>query len=156
MQDKPDRMNGTVSLPSMSEGNVGLCVATQIARYVKPGNPLPGWKSPYQAWAMTQGQLAWYKSMEEAGEMVQITDREQLEKHLCNGKILTENPGWIYTEPGGSGFHYYTQHILKELTCSGLRAIGPAHYGPGTYAQGTDAAGGIGIKGVEAIKEMER
>ena len=72
MTDKPDRAKGTVSLPSMREGNIGLCVATQIARYVKPGNKIPGWRSPEQAWAQTQGQLAWYKAMEEAGEMVQI------------------------------------------------------------------------------------
>ena len=38
----------------------------------------------------------------------------------------------------------------------GLRAIGPAHYGPGTYAHGTDSNGGIGIKGRELLKEMER
>ncbi len=71
MTDKPDRAKGTVSLRSMREGNVGLCIATQIARYVKPGNNIPGWKSPEQAWAHTQGQLAWYTAMEEAGEMVQ-------------------------------------------------------------------------------------
>ena len=49
MTDKPDRMNGTVSLPAMREGGIGLCVATQIARYVKPGNRLPGWRSPWSA-----------------------------------------------------------------------------------------------------------
>jgi membrane dipeptidase len=37
-----------------------------------------------------------------------------------------------------------------------LRAIGPAHYGPGTYAQGTDADGGIGTRGRELLREMER
>jgi len=49
--DKKDRGRGTVSLPEMRRGNIGLCVATQIARYTKPGNPLPGWYSPEQAWA---------------------------------------------------------------------------------------------------------
>jgi membrane dipeptidase len=58
LSDKPDRGNGTVSLPEMRRGGIGLCVATQIARYVKPGNLLPGWHSPEQAWAQTQGQLA--------------------------------------------------------------------------------------------------
>src|SRR5262249_5248064 len=67
--DKPDRGNATVSLPEMRRGVIGLCVATQIARYVKPGNPLPGWYSPEQAWAQTQGQLAWYCAMEETGQM---------------------------------------------------------------------------------------
>src|SRR5947208_15967444 len=74
LTDKPDRGKGTVSLLEMRRGKIGLCVATQIARYVKPGNPLPGWHSPEQAWAQTQGQLAWYRAMEEVGELVQITD----------------------------------------------------------------------------------
>ena len=36
--DKPDRGNNTVSFPAMRKGNVGLCVATQIARFVLPMN----------------------------------------------------------------------------------------------------------------------
>src|SRR5881397_717733 len=82
LTDKPDRGKGTVSFPEMRRGGIGLCVATQIARYVKPGNPLPGWHSPEQAWAQTQGQLAWYRAMEEAGQMAQISDLASLEKHL--------------------------------------------------------------------------
>src|SRR5205085_10485140 len=82
LSDKPDRGKATVSLPELRKGNIGLVVATQIARYVGPGNPLPGWHSPEQAWAQTQGQLAWYKAMEEAGEMVQITDRTSLDQHV--------------------------------------------------------------------------
>src|SRR5262245_27220433 len=89
LTDKPDRGRGTVSLPAMREGRVGLCVATQIARYVKPGNPLPGWRSPAQAWAQTQGQLAWYRAMEEAGQMTQIHDANGLHKHL---ELWQNNP----------------------------------------------------------------
>ena len=70
--DKPDRGRGTVCLPEVRRGNIGLVVATQIARYAKPTHPLGGWHSPEQAWATTQGQLAWYRAMEEAGEMTQI------------------------------------------------------------------------------------
>src|ERR1041384_483402 len=80
MTDKPDRGKATVSLPALRNGNIGLVVATQIARYVAPENPLPGWRSPEQAWAQTQGQLAWYRSMEEAGEMVQIRNADELNK----------------------------------------------------------------------------
>src|SRR6266550_13564 len=83
LSDKPDRGHGTVCFPEMRRGQVGLCVATQIARHVKPGNPLPGWFSPEQAWAQTQGQLAWYRAMEEAGEMVQIKDTAGLEKQVA-------------------------------------------------------------------------
>jgi membrane dipeptidase len=82
MTDKPDRAKGVVSLPELRKGNIGLVVGTQIARYVAPGNPLPGWHSPEQAWAQTQGQVAWYKAMEDAGEMVQINDFNSLENHI--------------------------------------------------------------------------
>ena len=79
MTDKPDRALGTVAFPELQEGNIGLVVATQIARYVKPDSKLPGWNSQEQAWAQTQGQLAWYKSMEGAGHLRHITDKESLD-----------------------------------------------------------------------------
>jgi membrane dipeptidase len=156
MTDKPDRAKGTVSFPSMREGHVGVCVATQIARYVKPGNPFPGWNSQEQAWAHTQGQLAWYKAMEEAGEMVQIRTRNDLERHLR----LWENPadnapiGYILSLEGADSIISISQ--LEKAFNYGLRAIGPAHFGPGTYAHGTDSTGGLGINGRDFLKEMER
>src|SRR5512138_79011 len=82
LNDKPDRGRGVVSLSEMRRGGLGLCVATQIARYVKRTNPLPGWNSPEQAWAQTQGQLAWYRAMEDAGQLVSITDLSSLDRHL--------------------------------------------------------------------------
>ncbi|MFM6937670.1 MAG: peptidase M19, partial [Aquirufa sp.] len=51
LTDKPDRGLATVSLAELRKGNIGLVVATQIARYVAKGNSLPGWHSPEQAWA---------------------------------------------------------------------------------------------------------
>src|SRR3954469_23327384 len=91
MTDKPDRGNATVSLPELRKGNIGLVVATQIARYVTLENSLPGWHSPEQAWAQTQGQLAWYKAMEDAGEMVQVNDLASLEKHLATWSDAPKN-----------------------------------------------------------------
>ena len=92
MTDKPDRGRNTVSLNAMRKGNIGLCVATQIARYVKKENLLPGWNSPQQAWAQTQGQLAWYREMEEAGELVQIRNFKELESA---SKIVGTRRGFI-------------------------------------------------------------
>src|SRR5258706_12607293 len=45
MTDKPDRGNATVSIPELRKGNIGLVVATQIARYVSPESKLSGWHS---------------------------------------------------------------------------------------------------------------
>src|SRR5436309_8634487 len=99
LTDKKDRGKGTVSFPEMRRGGIGLCVATQIARCVKPGNPLPGWHSPEQAWAQTQGQLAWYRAMEEAGEMIQIRDAAQLQKHVQLWENFLESSAIASTEP---------------------------------------------------------
>lgn len=156
MTDKPDRAKGTVSLSSMREGKVGLCVATQIGRFIKRGNNLPGWNSPEQAWAQTQGQLAWYKAMEDAGEMAQIITLSDLEKHLGLWETPSVNTpvGYLLSLEGADSI--ISMRHLEQAYNYGLRAIGPAHYGPGTYAQGTDSTGGLGIKGRELIKEIER
>lgn len=156
MTDKKDRGNGTVSLHAMRQGGVGLCVATQIARYVKPKNALPGWKSPEQAWAQTQGQLAWYRAMEFAGEMIQIKDRAGLLAHIDAWERDPENTpiGYILSLEGADSILSF-EH-LEQSHEQGLRAIGPAHYGPGTYAYGTDSDGPLGDKGRQLIKEIER
>ena len=156
MTDKPDRGHGTVSLPSMREGNVGVCVATQIARYVKSGNKLPGWNSPEQAWAHTQGQLAWYRIMEEEGELVQIKTTTDLNRHLDAWENSSgETPiGYILSLEGADSI--FSIDYLERAYDYGLRAVGPAHFGQGTYACGTNSTGGIGIKGRELIKEIER
>jgi membrane dipeptidase len=154
--DKPDRGKGTVCLPEMRRGGVGLCVATQIARYVKPKNILPGWHSPEQAWAQSQGQLAWYRAMQEAREMTQIFDRATLEKHLQIWSSPPRNApvGFILSLEGADSM--ITPRYVERSYADGLRALGPAHYGPGTYAQGTDATGGLGLRGRELLAEMER
>jgi membrane dipeptidase len=158
LNDKPDRAKATVSLPELRKGNIGLVVATQIARYVAPDNPLPGWHSPEQAWAQTHGQVAWYKAMEDDGEMVQVNDLHSLEKHikLWHDGTSTQNKpiGYILSLEGADSI-VTIQHLERAYNY-GLRAVGPAHYGPGRYAQGTDATGFMGSKGHELLKEMER
>jgi membrane dipeptidase len=158
LTDKPDRGRSTVSLPELRKGNIGLVVATQIGRYVAPGNTLPGWHSPEQAWAQTQGQLAWYKAMEDAGEMVQVKDSTSLDKHLAlwNAQSITglKPIGYILSLEGADSL--VDVSYLERAWNSGLRALGPAHYGPGRYANGTDATGKMGAEGIALLKEMER
>ncbi|MEO6843518.1 MAG: membrane dipeptidase [Ginsengibacter sp.] len=157
MNDKPDRTRGTVSLPEMHNGNIGICVATMIARYVKPGSTLHGWNSQEQAWAQTQGQLAWYKSMEDRGKMIQINNANALKDHLekwLNGNTKDLPVGYVLSLEGADSI--VNMNFLEKAYENGLRALGPAHYGPGVYAFGTDSDGTIGNKGKELLKEMER
>ena len=157
MNDKAGRGNATVSLPEMRKGNVGICVGTLIARYVKPGSALKGWNSQEQAWAQTQGQLACYKAMEDCGEMIQINNVDSLKDHVEKwekGGTTVLPIGYILSLEGADSI--VNMNYLEKAYLNRLRAIGPAHYGPGVYAYGTDSDGGIGNKGRELLKEMER
>ena len=174
LADKPDRGNGTVCFAEMRKGRVALCVATQIARYVKPTNRLKGWHSPAQAWAHTQGQLAWYRAMEEVGELVPITNAQALDSHHArweqwllpkasgpeqlSGTTQRQEAkppiGYVLSLEGADSLEPLSR--LELAYRQGVRAIGPAHYGPGTYAHGTEASGGIGVRGCELLKEMKR
>ena len=156
--DKPDRGKGMVSLPQLREAGIGLVFATQIARFVDEGSDLPGWHSPHQAWAQTQGQLAWYKAMVEAGEMVQVTNRNELDQHLAlwndaDVPVSQKPVGFILSLEGADSL--VNLHYLEKAYGYGLRALGPAHYGPGRYSPGTGAEGSLTAIGVELLKEMD-
>lgn len=155
MNDLPDRGRGIVSFPAMRKGNIGLCVATLIARYTKPQNPIPGWNSPEQAWAQTQGQLAWYQIMEAQKELIQIQTTTQLKQHLHAWKTnSTDTPlGYILSLEGADSI--VSMEHLEVMSERGLRAIGPVHYGPGTYGYGTGSSGDIGKKGKILLQKIQ-
>jgi membrane dipeptidase len=154
LTDKPDRGNVTVSLPELRKGNIGVVVATQIARFVKPESQLQGWNSPEQAWAQTQGQLAWYKSMEDKGEMRMIKTGSDLINHLENWKENRYVIGFVLSLEGADSL--IDIGYLEQAWNNGLRAIGPAHYMEGRYANGTNSTGKMGQKGLDLLKEIEQ
>ena len=95
--------------------------------------------------------------MEASGEMIQITDLESLDKHINNwnkGHDGKKAVGYILSLEGADSI--ISPAWLERAHADGLRAIGPAHYGPGTYAFGTDSSGGIGRKGADLLREIER
>ena len=156
----------TVCFPEMRKGRVGLCVATQLARHVPyfghvvGGARLPGYLSPEQAWAATQGQLAWYREMELGGELVQIRDRAQLDAHLDlwlgpSTATSAQLPlGYILSLENADSI--VSMSHLERAYAYGLRAIGPVHYGPGVYGHGTHDEGPLTPRGHELLREMER
>jgi membrane dipeptidase len=159
MSDKLDRAKGTVALPELRRGRIGVVVATQIARFVEPGSSLPGWNAPAIAWSITQAQLAWYRSMEDQGEMVQITNNDQLQKHLAlwNDETISDDSkpvGYILSLEGADSL--VNLSYLDKAYAYGLRACGPAHYGPGRYAPGTGMSGGLTAAGKDLVREMDK
>lgn len=160
LTDKPDREKGLISFEELRKGNIGLVFATQLARCTEQNGNLTGsgWHSPEQAWAQTQGQLAWYKAMEVKGEMRMIKTVEELKDHIewWNDGTLNDNKpiGYILTLEGADSLIDIS--YVEQAYNYGLRAIGPGHYGPGRYANGTDATGHLNSAGKALLKEMDR
>ena len=156
MTDHKCRAGNTVTFAEMRKAGIGLCVATQIAGCMKPPGPVGVWESPELAWAMTQGQLAWYRAMEDAGEMRMLRTSADLSRHLAswNDDPDTTPIGFILSLEGADSLR--TLADLETAWNYGLRALGPAHYGIGRYALGHDQSGPLSAQGRELICEMER
>ena len=158
MQDKPDRGNGTVCLPELRAGNIGVVVATQLSRVTPVGSRLPGWNSPQQAWAMTQAQRLWYKEMEKSGEMYLIQNLRDLDHHLARWNASDNKEGlpigYILSLEGADSL--VNVDYLHEAHAYGLRALGLSHFGPGRYAPGTRKIGKLDPKAYELMREMSK
>ena len=145
---------GAVSLPAMRRGGIGLCVATLIARYSGPSNPLPGWASPQQAHAHTRGQLAWYREMEQEGYLTPVTSLQTLRKQLERWAEHEKRPiGYLLSLEGADSL--VSPEHLDRLWQDGLRALGPAHYGSGIHACGTGSEEGFTTRGCDLLGCME-
>ncbi|MGL4631847.1 MAG: dipeptidase [Leadbetterella sp.] len=164
MNDTQDRGKGTVALPDLRRGNIGLVLATMIARHSPKGEQirnlkLNGWHSPEQAYGFAMAQLGWYRVMEKQGEMVQITTKAALDKHLqlWNDTTVSNDAkpiGYILSLEGADSI--VDLDFLDMYYQEGLRAIGPAHFGPGRYSPGTHSDGtGLTDLGKQLLPKME-
>jgi membrane dipeptidase len=156
MLDLAGRGRGTVCFSEMRKADVGICVATQLAGCMKPAGPVGCWNSPEQAWAVTQGQLAWYRAMEEDNALRCIRTWPELGDHVERWRDDPDHTpiGYILSLEGADSLR-----SLDDLAYSynqGLRALGPAHYGVGRYALGHDQKGPLSEMGRELLTEMDR
>lgn len=155
MTDIMCRGGSTVNFTELRRAEIGVCVATQLA-HCKAGDTVVGaWRSPEIAWSITQAQLVWYRTMEEAGQMKQIVDRDGLNRHVelwKNGGSDDAPIGYILSLEGADSL--ITLDYLDRAYEYGLRALGPAHFGVGRYSPGTFSEGKLTSEGVELVKKM--
>lgn len=159
MTDLKGRAAGTTAFPDMRRGRMGLCVATQLAGCMEGARPIANWMSPEQAWAQTQGQLSWYRAMEECGQMRQIRNLTELDAMVAVWQDTSQPDdskpiGYILSLEGADSIR--TVGHLEQHWEQGLRALGPAHYGVCRYALGHDQIGGLPPGGEDLLREMDR
>ena len=152
MTDRPDRGRGTVSFDAMRRGRVGAVRAPRRLRAMcERGSAIPGWHSQEQAWAQTQGQLAWYRAMEEAGEMVPITyvargarSRTWARWQPSTGRARADR---LRADPRGRRLAGHAATISSGRTRRACARSARRTTARACYAQGTNATGGLGEKG---------
>jgi membrane dipeptidase len=154
------RGQGTVALPEMRQGRIALCFATLLARSTGRSIQNIDYSSPYQAYAVAQGQLAYYRALSEAGKARLIANRKELDEHIdswldweLDTTIAQPAVGLVISMESADPVLVPEQ--LPSWKDSGVRIIGPAHYGPGRYAGGTSTELGLAFEGKQLLREME-
>jgi len=155
------RGQGTVALPEMRQGRVALCFATLLARSTGRAIQNIDYASPYQAYAVAQGQFAYYRALGEAGKVRLITNKKDLDEHIDAWLHWEQNTTQVPPTVGlvismESADPILLPEQLPAWKEAGLRVIGPAHYGPGRYAGGTATELGLAFEGRQLLREMER
>jgi len=150
------RAAGTVAFPEMRAGEVTVCLTTVIARVERKGNPLSGYRSPEIAYAVAQGQLAYYRVLESEGKVRLLQDWDTLNTHVVDWEPSTrdERPlGFILSMEGADPI--ITPDQVISWWQDGLRVVSLSHYGVSTYAHGTGTTGGLTPLGQALLKEMD-
>ncbi len=171
------RTRATVSLPEMRKGRVGICLATILCRAMPPGTPEMTFnlgpagdrkRNPVIlreeldfanqtiASATGQGQLAYYKLLEQQGWMRMIRTPEDLEEVRAAWEANEpEAPiGYILSMEGCDPM--VTPAHAEWWFEQGLRTACIAHYGWSAYALGTGGDGPLTPAGRELLTEFDR
>jgi membrane dipeptidase len=153
---------GTVAYPEMRQGRVALCIATLLAR--STGQPVPhvDYATPAQSYGVAQGQLAYYRALERAGQVNIVAGLTGLDQHMAvwfdweaNGGLGATPPlGFVISMEGADPILDPDQ--LAAWYDGGLRLLGLTHYGPGRYAGGTATELGLTDLGPPLLAEMAR
>lgn len=153
--DQKGRARGTTTFPEMRKGEVGISLATVIARTARPNSPATGSATQEISYAKAQGQLAYYRVLEAQGEVRMITDRGGLDAQF---KAWEDDPastplGFILSMEGADPIVSPAQ--MASWWEDGLRVVSLSHYGVSAYAHGTETEGGLTDMGPALLAEMD-
>lgn len=150
------RARGTVAFPDMRSGDVAVASATVIARVKKQGGGGIDYRDHDIAFAMAQGQLAYYRQLQRQGNATIIANRATLIRHIERWSPSdTRQPlGFVISMEGADPIVSPDQ--VGQWWDDGLRIVSLAHYGPSAYAMGTEAVGGLTPLGRPLLNALEQ
>jgi membrane dipeptidase len=164
MKSELSRGRATTCLPEMRAGGVAVCLGTLMARAKRNVQPAAGHRRidldygcQSMAYGIAQGQLAYYRLLEEQGEIKRIGTRAGLDAHWRTwqqGSGAKLPIGLILAMEGADPIVAPSQ--VEAWFRDGLRSVMLSHYGKSNYSVGTGDDGPLTPRGVEILKEFER
>lgn len=151
-----NRGTNTVAFPEMRKGGVAVCLGTLLARASQRNEDKLDYRIQGLAYAMAQGQLAYYRLMEAQGQLRMLKDWPGLEAQIADWKDnggKSTPLGFVLSMEGADPIVSPAQ--TPEWWDAGLRVVGLAHYGASVYAHGTASTGGLTARGRDLLKAME-
>lgn len=150
------RARGTVSFPEMRRGQIGIASATLIARVKKGQGAGIDFRDHDIAYAVAQGQRAYYRQLERQGVVTVITDAPALDHVVAAWKREPERdrPTALVLSMEGAD-PIVSPDQVPSWWDDGLRIVSLAHYGPSAYAMGTDAIGPLPPLGRPMLRAFE-
>lgn len=151
----PHQGENTVCFPEMRRGEVGVCLATILARATNTGEALLDYRTPEIASAVGHGQRMYYDCMERQGSMIQLANWQSMETHVQRWTSDSHEPiGYVLSMESADPI--LDPEDAERWWELGLRVVGLAHYGAGVYAHGTGStSGGLTPRGFELLKRFE-
>jgi membrane dipeptidase len=164
MADHVARGHAVNSLPEMRRGQVAVCMATVLAGS-DPDVSHTGrqsrmnleYRTQELACAVGRGQLAYYRLLEERGQMRMLRTRADLDAHWASwldGGGEASSVGFVLAMEGADPIARPEQ--AQQWWDDGLRCASLVHFGRSRYAVGTGKIGPISDDGRKLLREFER
>lgn len=150
------RQTNTVSLPELKRAEVGVGVATVLARQEQPINHPFGYTSPEACYAVAYSHWAYYRALERTGWMKMLKTKGDLAKHLAAYAAEPDITPFGYILSMECGDAVLDPENIHEWYDLGLRAIGITHYGPNRYGGGTKCEVGLALEAILLLKNIEK
>ncbi len=164
MTDEDARGHATTSLPEIRRGGVAVCLATILVRVKPEVRPAEGpsrasldYSSEAMAYAAGQGQLAYYRLLEQQGQIAILRTAGELIEHWTRWEqsASADLPlGVILAMEGADPI--VSPEQAESWFDDALRSVGLAHYGRCRYAMGTGQTGPLEGEGVRLLDEFQR
>ena len=155
MQGELGRCTNTVSFPELRKAEVGVGLATLLARQETPINHPMGYTTPEACYAVAMAHLAYYRAMERGGRLRLLRTKGDLRRHVDDYRQSSlAPPGFILSMECADAV--LDPENICEWHALGLRAIGVTHYGDNRYGGGTNSDLGLAAEAWPLLAHIAR